>query len=241
MKSIFAGLFLILLAGCATNSNRTQAGQIADQNRKILADATVAGDACSDTLKQTEAAKIVISQILFVNQTSPNKFELMSSKAKINQAQKEALKTFLTQASTCRQPGISASSRIDAAYVGVINRYYSKMDTIYLALLDDKFTIGDANRAKDKAIQERATEFATADAQYIQKLQAMDNDEYAQRQRTAAILLPYMMQQNAINSQNQQNLYNQQMQNIRVNTPVYIQPVTTTCQAVGNQVICNSR
>jgi hypothetical protein len=241
MKSIFAGLVLILLAGCATNSNQTQAGRLADENRKLIEDARVTGNACSSALDQTEAGKIVSSQILFGGPTSPNKFELMSSKAKLNQLQKEALKTYLKGIPECRQPGATAFGRVDPAFTGVFNRYYSKLDAIYLALLDDKFTIGDANIAKDKAVQERVTEFAAADAQYVQRLQAMDNNEYAQRQRNAAILLPYMMQQNAINAQNQQNFYNQQMQNIRSNTPVYMPPVNTTCQAIGNQINCISR
>jgi hypothetical protein len=34
-----------------------------------------------------------------------------------------------------------------------------------------------------------------------------------------------MMQQNAINAQNQQNFYNQQMPNIRRNTPTYMLPI----------------
>ena len=240
MKSIFAGLVLILLAGCATNSNQTQAGRLADENRKLIDDAKAAGQACSSTLYQTEAGKIVINQILYVDQTSPNKFDLMSSKAKLNQIQKDALKSFLPRVEECRQIYKVAWSKVNADFTGVFNRYDSKIDAIFLALLDDKFTIGDANRAKDKATQERVAEFSAANAQYVQRLQAMDNDEYAQRQRAAAIMLPLLMQQNAINAQNQQNFYNQQMQNIRNNTPRYVPPVNTTCQAIGNQINCTS-
>jgi hypothetical protein len=240
MKSIFAGLVLILLAGCATNSNQTQAGRLDDENRKLIEAARATATACAEALDQSEAGKVVTTQILFVSPTSSNKFELMSSKSKLNQVQKEALKTFLKSVPECRQPLLSAYSRIDPAFAGFTARFYSKMDAIYLALLDDKFTIGDANIAKDKASQERGTEFAAANAQYVQRLQAMDNDEYAQRQRAAAIMMPLLMQQNAINAQNQQNFYNQQMQNIRRSTPTYMQPVNTTCQAIGNQINCTS-
>jgi hypothetical protein len=241
MKSIFAGLVLIFLVGCATNSNQTQAGRLADENRKLLDEAGATANACADALDQTEAGRVVSNQILFVSPTSSNKFELMSSKSKLNQLQKEALKTYLKGVPECRQPLLSAWSRVDPAFAGVSGRLYSKLDAIYLALLDDKFTIGDANIALDKAIQERGTEFSGADAQYAQRLQAMDNDEYAQRQRAAAIMMPLLMQQNAINAQNQQNFYNQQMQNIRNNTPRYVPPVNTTCQAIGNQINCISR
>jgi hypothetical protein len=246
MKSAFAALALVLLAGCAANSdqtqsNQTQAGRMADENRKLLADANATGNACAAALARTEEGKVVSDQILFGGATSQNKFELMSSKAKLNQIQKEALRTYLKGVPECRQPLSSAWARVDPAFAGASARYYSKMDAIYLALLDGKFTIGDANRAKDKAGQEQTTELSAADAQYMQKLQAMENDEYARRQRAAAIMLPYLMQQNAINAQNQQNLYNQQMRNIRNNTPVYVQPVNTTCQAVGNQINCISR
>jgi hypothetical protein len=241
MKSIFACLVLILLAGCATNSNQTQASRLNDSNNKLLEEARATADACSSALNQTEAGKIVINQIIFESSTSSNKFELMSSQAKLNQIQKDALKSYLTRVTQCRQPLLAATGRVDPGFLGVGNRYFSKIDAIYLALLDDKFTIGDANRAKDKAVQEQASEHSAANAQYVQRLQAMDNNEYAQRQRAAAIMLPFMMQQNAINAQNQQNLYNQQMQNIRSNTPVYMPPVNTTCQAVGNQINCISR
>lgn len=241
MKSIFATLLLVLMAGCATNSNQTQAWRLNDSNNKLLEEARATANACSSALNQTEAGKIVINQILFESPTSSNKFELMSSKARLNQIQKDTLKSYLTRVQECRQPRLEASSRVDPAFTSVGNRYYSKIDAIYLALLDDKFTIGDANIAKDKALQEQASEYSAANAQYVRRLQAMDNEEYAQRQRNAAILLPYMMQQNAINAQNQQNFYNQQMQNIRSNTPVYMPPINTTCQAVGNQINCISR
>lgn len=236
MKSIFAGLIMIFLAGCATNIYQTQAGRLNDENNKITDEAKAIASACSSALYQTEAGKIVSSQIIYTDSTSSNKFELMLSKAKLNSAQKDALKTYLTRVSECRQPRLAAASRVDPAFTGVGNRYYSKLDAIYLALLDDKFTIGDANRAKDKAFQEQESEFSAATAQYVQRLKAMDNKESSQRQRNAAI----MMQLNAINAQNQQNFYNQQMQNIRNNTPRYVPPVNTTCQAFGNQINCSS-
>lgn len=177
----------------------------------------------------------------------------MSSKAKLNSTQKDALKSYLNGVSECRQPRLAASSRVDPALVGVGNRYYNKLDAIYLALLDGKFTIGDANRAKEKANQEQASEFLAANAQYVQRLQAMDNDEFAREQRNREIYFSSMSQQRAINAQNQQNFYNQQMENIRSNAQnwqnSYNQqmlnnrinaPVNTTCRAMGNQIFCQS-
>lgn len=165
----------------------------------------------------------------------------MSSKEKLNSSQREALKTFLSEVSQCRQIHTSGFSRVDVGVAAALNQYYIKIDAVYLALLSGQFTIGDANIAKEKAAQEYQNAYNAAESQYTQRIQAMYNDEYAQRQRAAAVLLPLMMQQNAINAQNQQNFYNQQMQNIRANTPVYTPPIQTTCQAVGNQIVCNSR
>jgi hypothetical protein len=219
MKSIFAGLVLILLAGCATQHS---AG--------ILKESEAASAACSKTLSETDAGRIVYGEIISFNQSSPNRFELMSSKSKLSSEQKNALRTFLQGVSQCRQLSIDGYMKVDMRLANARTMYSNKMDAVYIALLDDKFSIGDANVAYAKATQEANNDFS-----------AIQADDEARRQRNAAIMMPLLMQQNAINAQNQQNLYNQQMQNIRRNSPTYMPPVNTTCQAVGNQINCISR
>lgn len=240
MKNLFAVLIAITaLTGCATNQTPTQ--RLEAGHRKTFDDTLSVTKECNEKLLKTDAGVIVGNQIVVLSPTLINKYDLMTSKAKLTSTQISALKTFLSEVSQCRQIHISGFSSIDAELANALILYYSKLDAIYLALLNDKFTIGDANVAKEKAWQEYQAADNVARVRYKESIQAMYNDEYGQRQRAAAVLLPLMMQQNAINAQNQQNLYNQQMQNIRSSTPAYTPPVQTTCQAVGNQIICNSR
>lgn len=241
MKILLSSIALVLLAGCASTSNQTQTSRIFEENNKILNDSLADSTSCNSKLYNSSAGQIVIEQVLFLRSTSKNKYELMQSKKKLNSEQKAALQSFLQGLPECRQLRLAGLNRVDPILAIPYNNYASKIDAIILALLDGKFTIGDANIAKDKAMTEAMNETAAAENQYRQRLQAMENEEIARRQRAAAIMMPYLMQQNAINAQNQQNLYNQQMQNIRANTPVLTPPVTTNCQAIGNQINCVSR
>lgn len=214
MKSIFGCITLCFLVGCATQ-----------QSASILKESEAASATCNKTLSETDAGRIVYGEIIAFNPSSPNKYELMSSKSRLTFEQKNALKTFLQGVSQCRQLAMEGYAKVDLRLANINAMYSNKMDAVYLALLDDKFTIGDANVAYAKATQEAKNDLAIVQA-----------DDEARRQRAAAILLPYMLQQNAINAQNQQNLYNQQIRNIRSSTPI-----NTTCQAVGNQIQCISR
>jgi len=218
MKSIFGCIALCFLVGCATQ-----------QSAGILKESEAASAACSKTLSETDAGRIVYGEIISFNQSSPNRYELMSSKSKLSSEQKNALRTFLQGISQCRQLSLDGYMKVDMRLANASAMYSNKMDAVYLALLDDKFTIGDANVAHAKATQEANNDFA-----------AIQADDVARRQRNAAIMMPLLMQQNAINAQNQQNFYNQQMLNIRRNTPTYRPPVNTRCQAFGNQINCTS-
>ncbi len=239
VSPILTILAVIALAGCA--GPQTQAQREFEANKKIMSEANAAANACYEALTNTDAGKIVSNQVTFAKTDSPNRYELMASKAKLNDDQKAALRTFLEGVPKCRQIYMSAINRVSATMTAATSLYNAKIDAIYIALLNGDFTIGDANVAKDKAVNDRINDFNSAWAADKQRFEAMDNAEYAQRQRAAAIMMPYLMQQQAIQAQQQQNMYNQQMLQIQRNAPVYTPPINTTCTAIGNQIHCASR
>ena len=242
MKKIYSAmvlLSLLVMAGCA--GNQTQAQREFANTKKIMDETIAASNTCGLEISNSDNSKLVLKDILFATPTSPNRMELMASNIKLTESQKAALKIYIADADRCRQIYISGLNRVSMNMSAAQRTYYAKIDAIYLAMLKGDFTIGDANVARNKAMNERNTDFDNAWAADKQRLETMDNNEYAQRQQAAAIMMPYLMQQQAIQSQQQQNLYNQQMQQIQRNTPVYTPPINTTCTAVGNQLNCTSR
>lgn len=229
----------LILTGCAVN--QTQAQRESENMKKIGAETQVLEKACNDEINSLDSSKVVFSQILVQRASSPNKFDLMASKDKLNEFQKSALKEFIASNEKCREIKISGLSKISVNLVAAFRTYYAKNDAIFLALLKGDFTIGDANVAKEKAYNELTIDINQASTADQQRLDAMHNNEINQRQQAAAIMLPYLMQQQAIQAQQQQNIYNQQMQQIQRNTPVYRPPVNTTCTAIGNQINCTSQ
>jgi hypothetical protein len=242
MKKILFALAIFLLAtltGCA--GPQTQAQREFEDNKRIMNEVNAGTNACYEALGNTEAGRVVSSEVTFARTDSPNRYELMASKVKLNDGQRTALRIFLEGVPKCRQIYMSGLNRVSANMAAANSVYNTKIDAIYLALLNGDFTIGDANVAKDKAFNERVNDFNSAWAIDRQRFEAMDNAEYAQRQRAAAIMMPYLMQQQAVQAQQQQNMYNQQMQQIQRNTPVYTPSINTTCTAIGNQINCTSR
>ncbi len=73
--------------------------------------------------------------------------------------------------------------------------YYAEIDTIYLAILKDDFTIGDTNLTRNKAINESAKDLDNTWAADKQRIESMNNNEFAKRKQAAAIMMPYLMQQ----------------------------------------------
>ena len=234
MKLFIAVPFVMfMVSGCQTN--QTQAQHEYAHYKKTTDDSKVATDSCYKALLDTDDGKIVSSQI-FTTGTGSNRYELLASKEKLNDHQKDSLKIYSQGRLQCREIAISASYKVSVNEVNALLNWLAKSDAVVLALLKDEFTIGDANVALEKGLKEFRAEKLAAFALDKQRWEAMDRDEYARRQQAAAIMLPYMMQQQQIQVQQQQSFYNQQMQQIQNN-----RPVNTVCTNVGNQINCTTR
>ena len=107
--------------------------------------ANQASSDCAKRNRETPNGKIVESSILIFSETQSNKFDLLSSKARLNESQKKALKQFLAETASCR------SMRLDAykgtAYLSIMQKDYGSKDIIYGKLIAGQLTIGDANTA----------------------------------------------------------------------------------------------
>jgi hypothetical protein len=245
IKSIALIIAAMSLSGCQTNMS--QAGIEFDNLKNSFAKVRGETDVCFESVyATTDAGKVVASQIMFAKQESPNKFDLLTNNSKLNDAQKSSLKEFLAVSQRCRDILLRGISSFHGAHANNQRLYYSKLDAIYVALLNGDFTVADANKAKEKAISELQSMAQDIHNQDRQRWQAMDAQENADRSARAAILLPMLMQQQQIQAQQQQNMYNQQMNQINSNRPVYVPPaytppVTTNCTTFGNQVQCTSR
>jgi hypothetical protein len=243
IKLIVVLLAALSLSGCQTNMS--QAGIEVDNLKQGYARIQSQTKACVDSVEATDAGKVFTSQILFARPESLNKYELLTNNSKLNDPQKSALKEVLLLNQACREINMKGLSALHGAHANNQRLYNSKIDAVYVALLNGDFTIADANKAKEKAIGEYLSMQEAINSQDRQRWQAMDAQENADRSARAAILLPMLMQQQ-IQAQQQQNMYNQQMNQINNNRPVYVPPaytppVTTNCTTFGNQVQCTSR
>jgi hypothetical protein len=166
--------------------------------------------------------------------------EMMASDLKLTDSQKAAHKIYIANAIRCREIYMAGLNQVSMNMSAAQRSYYAKIDAIYIAMLTGMFTIGTANVARNKALSERVTDFDNAWATDKRRLFIMDDNEYAQRQQSAAIRLPDLMQQQVIQAQQVQHLYNQKILKILRNTPTYNLPMHTVCSAVDNHINCTS-
>ncbi len=118
---------------------------------------------CAKRNRESPNGKIVESSILIFSETQSNKFDLLSSKARLNEGQKKALKQFLAETTPCR------SMRLDGfkgtAYLSILQKDYGSKDILYGKLLAGQMTIGDANTAIKQINLDTADAFKAANSQ----------------------------------------------------------------------------
>lgn len=230
----------LLLMGCETT--KPQKSQAQFEQEKIsqqVAAAFSSAKPCLDEVKDKEEIKRVSAEILFQDENSPNKFDLITKKEKPTAEQIELLKSAMPLATKCRP--IVMSGLNGTPFQIVILKTYNSLDALYLKLMKGEIAIGDANEEKSKIIAQQKTDWANASAELDARLRAMHNSEIEGRRQAAAAMMPYLMQQQQNQQFQQQLLYQQQMQNIINNRPVLTSPTTTNCIRYGNQIDCTTR
>jgi hypothetical protein len=179
---------------------------------------------------------IVESQVAALRQTASNKVVLMANKNKISPQQKTALLNVLNANTKCRMDFLTASQGTPVFEPTM--DYYGRLDILYSKLLQGDLTIGEFNTENELVRSQARARIDQSILSYNSMMADAHYREVEQRQRAAAVMLPYLAQQQAIQ---QQNMYNQQMlmlqqqQNMMLN-----QPVNTNCTQYGNQINCRS-
>jgi hypothetical protein len=160
---------------------QTQAQIQAAQIRSNLQNANSASTACAKAARESSAGQIVAKNILVMDEAQPNKFDLLSSKARLTEAQKTAFKQFLTASAECRKKRLDGLAGTSSQSIQI--KVNSDKDLVYTKLLTGQMTVGDANMALKQINMQASDAFRAADASRNQALQSQSNAEIANRNR----------------------------------------------------------
>ena len=182
----------------APTQAQSQGSQI---QSRITAGNKAAGE-CSKNNTASPAGQIVTKSILIFNDSQENKFDLLTSKARLNDAQKKALKQYLADNAPCRKSKIDGYA--GTPYQTIQMRADSDKDMVYAKLLTGQMTVGDANTTLKQINLKYFEDLKTAAANFNQNLQSQSNAELANRQQQQAIAIQQQQQQQIIDQQKRQ-------------------------------------
>jgi len=240
MKRIIAGfLVTIAISGCQTNPHPTQAHFERDRISQQLSTSLAESQICLDKAKENETVRRYFAEIMYYNDESANKHSLITNPLLPTQDQIEVIKGALPHLTKCRSSAVDGT--IGTPYQVAILKLFNAMDAIYIKLLKTEISIGAANEGKSRAIAEHKMDWATATTEVNNRINNMYNTEMEGRRQAAAAMMPYLLQQHQ-NYQNQQQLmYQQQLQSILNSRPAITPPSRTNCTRYGNQIDCVTR
>lgn len=187
---ISAGLF-----GCANQTSKgndqyvSRADEIWNSNNAKIKSSNESAKNCYLSKMNTPEAKIVYGQILIENQNASNRYDLLASKAKLNGAQKSALKKYLSEQSFCRQQRLSDLKGFPHANTYQIS--YTQNDQVYAGLLNGSLTIGKANEQLEAIRAQRRASLSKDDAYHRKLYEEARQREY--ENGIAAIQLGWAM------------------------------------------------
>lgn len=237
-------VFSAVIAGCAQpnyfahqNVYSTQASVEKERQNRLARDSSEAGEACTAKAKESPAYQIVEKNI-FPDDGNPNKYSLLASKSKLNEAQKKALKEYLTLVTPCRK--IYTDTAKGLPFAAPMEKANSQYDLIYAKLLNGQMTIGEANEQRNQARQVMKSELSAIQANVNQNLEASHNAEIQNAQQRRAAEIQAAQQQQLINQQQMKN--QQEIWNKATPKPVPApKQVNTNCMNLGAGMIsCTS-
>jgi hypothetical protein len=239
-KFVVIASAVMLMSGCETTEpKKSQAQYEQERISSQLASTNEATKNCIEEAKKDVNIKRFYEEMMYENDTSPNKFALITTKDKPTKEQLEVMKLAIPQISKCRQSMISMLG--GSPFQVVTLKYQNATDAIYIKLLKGEMSIGDANEEKAKAAAQQKTDWSSTWDEINNRLRALHNSEMEGRRQAAAAMVPLLMQQQQNQQMQQQMMYQQQMQYIMNNRPVLTSPTTTNCTTYGNQTNCTSR
>lgn len=223
----------------STSGYSTTAESQSDQLSKKMKFGFENSGICYKQLEASEIGEPVTKSILIMSDGQPNKYDLLSSKAKLNDSQKKALKSFLASASNCRK--ILTDSASGTPYAASLAKKDAETDSIYTKLLTGQMTVGEANLARDqlrvKSRDEMMAIGKSLDAQFRNSYnsEVAQDDENRRRLAEAYRANQQAQQQQQIINQNQQLINKQMQQNMK--PPAPRTPVQTNCMSFGSGMI----
>jgi len=170
LKIALLSVSFSMLAGCnqmrpqqsyAPAAVAPQQNSVAEQVRSGMQ----AANECSKNHRATPNGKIVESSIIVLNDNQTNKYELLSSKARLSESQKKAFKQYLSDLNTCRNLYLDAYRGLPDQ--PIIKKDYAFRDIIYGKLLSGQMAVGDANTAINENKIKIVEELKAAKQQYL--------------------------------------------------------------------------
>jgi hypothetical protein len=188
-KFTLATIISLSVVGCAPIQQQqtyqapvqTQAQVQANQNNARIQSVIKASTECAKTNRSTPAGEIVTKYIIVFDEAQPNKFDLLSSKAKLSESQKTAFKQFLSANAACRKMKVDGYA--GTPYQSIQVKSDSDRDLIYTKLLTGQMNVGDANTAIKQLNLQVSDAFKAAAADLNQNVRNQSNAEIANRNR----------------------------------------------------------
>lgn len=186
ITTVILGLSLFGCAGVQNQAQyqpppQTQAQSQASQISSQIQSGNAASANCNKANLASPAGQIVTKSILVMSEDQPNKFDLLSSKAKLTEAQKTAFKKFLSDSAECRKKRLDGLAGTSSQSIQM--KVNSDKDMVYTKLLTGQMTVGDANMALKQINMQASDAFKAADAARNKTLQNQSNAEIANRNK----------------------------------------------------------
>jgi hypothetical protein len=216
------------------------------QSNQIASKMKAGFEATSQCTKESVSSPVgqqITSSILVMSDEQANKYDLFSSKARLNDQQKKNLKEFLVAQNKCRKIMQDAAS--GTPYAAAFTKIYSDSDMVFTKLLTGQISIGEANLTREQLRGKRNEELAAVakslDAQFknSHNSEVAQDDENRRRLAEAYRANQQAQQQQQVINQNQQLINNQTLQNMK--PPAPRTPIQTNCYSLGNSVSCTTQ
>ncbi len=117
---------------------------------------------CMAKINSTQDGKIVRNEIIYLDSSDKNKIELSINNNKLTGQQKEVVKRYTHDVQTCRDKTNEMLVRLPSQFVSLILASFDNLDSIFIDLLTDKITIGDANIARSKLLSKLFSDWSQA-------------------------------------------------------------------------------
>lgn len=225
-------LILLVLSSCAT-----QAQLIGNQKASMLKFANEQIDACMKSIINDEDYKYVSQNIRAINNTAPNRYELLKKETYLSVKDKEFLMSARSKSYACRIAYRDNLARVDPRLGLLISNFNFDYETVTDDLMIDKINIAQFNQKADVLFDGFQREYAAKLAQIDTELLNSHTQELNYRSQK--------FQQDFSESYKREVEYQrlreiQYEKSLQSNQPAIKSPSQTDCYNNGNYVRCTT-